>query len=843
MRTLASGLGALVCAGTLLGADLPDSIPVGDNAVRAYEIAGIGYYVVNLFSSPNTTPRNWSTIAVHQEVYFATNGVVDEKYIRGILQRVSQNVFSDDPAKIFALTSGFSRGVFQDAIYGTIFSGSYSLVENPDGGYLLPAQATNAPVVGFYDVGIYATGLTRARVEITDNGVVEYVLDSATTPSIVNSSKGVFACQKWILTNNYSGTITLYTGSEASATETKYDLKTGLKQVLPPSFGTAPQSQTVRAGVSVAFSALANGTLPIAYQWQFNGVAIAGATSTTLTLNNVQSGNAGRYSLRAVNAAGSAVSSAATLAVQADPANGKPATPIVFPGAPPKSPGQDSLVIITHGYQLLKPSPFPGVNVEPDLSWLTGMSGMSNVIQQKLIGKANWRVWPFLWVADAQTLNPQDALDNAIKHGRELGKAISSQAWKHVHFIGHSAGSGLIQAAAEMVKVSQIGLPTPTTVHTTFLDPFVGFGYENRITYGLLSDWSDTYFARDFTGTFTQAVPNSHSVDVTALDPDRKTMVVSKPTGNENVVSSSHGWPYVFYTRTVVGNLSDTLGYGFPLSMEGDGWANRASYPNTGSGQPVRLGYEPSFNRLPNTFPKTDYSKLTVSGAGGVPAVTSTTGTLQLNPYSIQFLNGGTLSPQSAQNLVRNNSTRVAQGLQPAGQPVLEPAWVSLGVTTTNLANYVKFEAGFTSGAGAQGLFSVYWGTNLIGSLDERTESAGLQTYQYLLPETYPDGQYTLGFRLDAYTTTPSSLTLTNVVTGFYGITNPPVLLMTANATNGPAQITLTGATGFYSLLQSSTDLTNWTSVATLVNSNGVVQFSDPSSTNQARRYYRAVVP
>jgi hypothetical protein len=130
-------------------------------------------------------------------------------------------------------------------------------------------------------------------------------------------------------------------------------------------------------------------------------------------------------------------------------------------------------------------------------------------------------------------------------------------------------------------------------------------------------------------------------------------------------------------------------------------------------------------------------------------------------------------------------------------------------VTATNLVNYVKFDAGFSSTTGAQGLFSVYWGTNLLGALDERTAGTGLQTYHFLLPDTYTDSQYTLGFRLDAYTTTPSSLTLKSVMTGFLGITNPPALSVALSAANGPAQITLTGATGFYSILQTSTNLTN----------------------------------
>jgi hypothetical protein len=161
--------------------------------------------------------------------------VFDGVYIRKVLEDVSQAVFSDNTSKVFTLTSGFRR-VNGDGAYGTIDSGEYTLLSNTDGSYSLPVQATNAPVVEFYDTGIYATGLTRATVEVTYNGVVDYVLDTAKTPSVISIPKGGFYPPKWLFTNGYSGTITLYTGSGASATETKYDLKTGLKWVggMPP---------------------------------------------------------------------------------------------------------------------------------------------------------------------------------------------------------------------------------------------------------------------------------------------------------------------------------------------------------------------------------------------------------------------------------------------------------------------------------------------------------------------------------------------------------------------------------------------------------------------------------
>src|SRR6185295_9520544 len=51
------------------------------------------------------------------------------------------------------------------------------------------------------------------------------------------------------------------------------------------------------------------------YQWRSNSVAISGATSSTLTLNNVQSGQAGSYQVVVANSFGSVTSAVATLTV------------------------------------------------------------------------------------------------------------------------------------------------------------------------------------------------------------------------------------------------------------------------------------------------------------------------------------------------------------------------------------------------------------------------------------------------------------------------------------------------------------------------------------------------
>jgi glucose/arabinose dehydrogenase len=82
-----------------------------------------------------------------------------------------------------------------------------------------------------------------------------------------------------------------------------------------PSITSHPANVTVAAGQSASFTVAASGTAPLAFQWQRNGVSIAGATSSTLTLTATASDNGATFRAVASNASGSATSNAATLTV------------------------------------------------------------------------------------------------------------------------------------------------------------------------------------------------------------------------------------------------------------------------------------------------------------------------------------------------------------------------------------------------------------------------------------------------------------------------------------------------------------------------------------------------
>lgn len=82
-----------------------------------------------------------------------------------------------------------------------------------------------------------------------------------------------------------------------------------------PLFLAQPQSVVRAVGDSVNFSARVEGSIPISYQWQKDGVAIPNATSDNFTLADLKYNDAGSYRLVAINPAGTNISNAAGLTV------------------------------------------------------------------------------------------------------------------------------------------------------------------------------------------------------------------------------------------------------------------------------------------------------------------------------------------------------------------------------------------------------------------------------------------------------------------------------------------------------------------------------------------------
>jgi len=492
--------------------------------------------------------------------------------------------------------------------------------------------------------------------------------------------------------------------------------------------------------------------------------------------------------------------------------------------------GKTKLVVITHGR--IRPGEDPAAST----AWVDTMfTSVSNYLVAHNMN--DWQVATHKWIAGAQgasdlnILDYQRVLDNASMEGKNLGNSIVvSGNWTHVHLIAHSAGAELIQTCSEIIKNH---FQNSCSIHCTFLDPFTGILpypspiFDNVHIYGDHADWSDDYFTRD-SGTGGDRWPvteghldHAHSVDVTYLDSHKTPLngyvqvsgVVSEPCQK---TETSHGWPIDFYMNTISGDLSGVYGaqyylnFGFPLGLEANNWNNLDTFYPRGNNPAETLGPQD-----PNC----------------VQLFQSNTGTTPSGPMDF---NSGTQQPFGM--------------VQPAGWGLNEsaddPAWLAKFITLTNPVNYVAFDAWFTANPLGAGEMSVYWDTNAIGFADEALVGSGLKHYVFSFPPAAANTTHMLGLRIDAATDgSVSSISITNVIMGYVGVSQPFTLSVTTNTYNGLHVFQLSGQPGFNYKVQASTNLLNWNDIAVLVNSNGIVPFIDPDSTNYSQRFYRAVAP
>jgi uncharacterized repeat protein (TIGR01451 family) len=169
----------------------------------------------------------------------------------------------------------------------------------------ITSQPTNQVVnlggsAGFY---VSAAGSAPLTYRWTFGGTA---LGGATTATLsLSNVQGGQAGNYAVIVSNPSGSVT-------SAVAT-------LTVLVPPSITAQPTNQTVIAGGNAGFQAGAAGTDPLSYQWMLNGSPLSGAASSALSLNNVQTNQAGGYCVIVTNTAGVVTSLVATLSVLVPP--------------------------------------------------------------------------------------------------------------------------------------------------------------------------------------------------------------------------------------------------------------------------------------------------------------------------------------------------------------------------------------------------------------------------------------------------------------------------------------------------------------------------------------------
>ena len=128
--------------------------------------------------------------------------------------------------------------------------------------------------------------------------------------NIADSTNAMF-----ILTNVQSANSGTYAVIVSNAVGTVASSNAILTVLVPPTITAQPSNQTAVLGTNVSFTVTATGTIPLAYQWTFEGTNLAGATADTLVLTNVQYSQAGGYAVVVTNMAGSITSVVANLTV------------------------------------------------------------------------------------------------------------------------------------------------------------------------------------------------------------------------------------------------------------------------------------------------------------------------------------------------------------------------------------------------------------------------------------------------------------------------------------------------------------------------------------------------
>lgn len=148
---------------------------------------------------------------------------------------------------------------------------------------------------------------TPKQVTVTTNpaglGATVTYNGSTTAPSAVGSYDVVATINDL----NYQGTGTAVMTIASSSTTTAVQIT------------TQPANVTATVGQTAAFTVVATGSAPLYYQWRKNNKDMVGATSDTLTINNVQGSDADRYRVIVSNSVSTATSSWATLTVLQPP--------------------------------------------------------------------------------------------------------------------------------------------------------------------------------------------------------------------------------------------------------------------------------------------------------------------------------------------------------------------------------------------------------------------------------------------------------------------------------------------------------------------------------------------
>jgi hypothetical protein len=326
-----------------------------------------------------------------------------------------------------------------------------SLTAVAGGSVALSATATGVPAPSYQwqKNGTAIAGATNASLALTgvtagDSGT--YVLVASNSVGSVNSSAALVTVSTPVVTP-----------------------PPAVVAVAPAITSQPAATQSVTTGATVQLAVQATGTPAPGFQWMKNGVAVAGATNSTLAFSSVALADAGTFSVVVANSAGSVTSATALLNVTAPVVT--PPTVVVSPPtvvAPPP-------VVVVSGSSGTSTLAAPSISVQPVAS-LAVAAGAEVRLSVTASGNPapsyQWRK-NGVSLAGATTatliLTSVDAADAAtyqVRVSNSVGSVVSSNAVVSVAakpaFAKQPVSQAVALGATATFSTSVTGSPTPS---------------------------------------------------------------------------------------------------------------------------------------------------------------------------------------------------------------------------------------------------------------------------------------------------------------------------------------------------------------------------------------------
>lgn len=209
-------------------------------------------------------------------------------------------------SQYLAASNGWYKVVAVPASGCTLVDSVYVIVNM--GPTVITTQPTGSTIItsGSATLSVTATGMGTLTYQWFKNGV-----------AITGATASSFTVSNATSADNGNYTVDV-TGTCGTVTSDAAQLSVTV--VNPPAITSQPSAATQCAGTNVSFSVTATVSAgSIAYQWKRNGVNIAGATNSTLSLTNILGSDAGNYTVDITGIGGTTTSNSVALTVNPTP--------------------------------------------------------------------------------------------------------------------------------------------------------------------------------------------------------------------------------------------------------------------------------------------------------------------------------------------------------------------------------------------------------------------------------------------------------------------------------------------------------------------------------------------